>query len=414
MLIHRAIIIILAACLLLAGCNGARETDEVAWVVTIGVDRAADGELLVTYRIAVPQAAGGDGGGGGDKKEPSVIITVKAPTLAETRNILNAAISREVSLTHVTAIILSEKLARSGVQDLIGPLLRFREFRGPIFLIVARGVDVDELFRANKPEIESLVSRWVHNYMHHFDDTAYYLPLNLHEFYIRLKETSGGAPLAVGYGLNPLTGRQPARAVQPGDNVKTYLAGDLPRQGGNPTEFAGTAVFREDKLAGFLDTAETRALAILLDKFTSGFLVVTDPLEPKRKINISLRNGRAPKFTFDLSERPAVNIDVLLEGEITAIPSGINYEKKEYLTLLEKQISDAVQEQILNMLVRTQGWGTDVVDFGYHIRPKFWTLREMWDYGWPQRFSQASFNVVVNTELRRSGLLRKTTPIRRD
>jgi spore germination protein KC len=411
---RKVLLLILLSCLLVAGCNGAKETDEVAWVVSIGVDRAEDGDLLVTYRIANPavQAAGEAGGAAG--KEPSTIMTFKASSLAEARNLLNASISRNVSLAHVTAIVIGEDLARAGVQDLISPLLRFREFRGSTFLIITRN-KVSDIFKANKPPIETLVSRWVQNYMRHYDEVAYFLPLSLHEFYTRLKASSG-APIAVAYGINPLsTSDDRSTARQPNSKVKTYLPGDLPRQGGNPTEFAGTAVFREDKLAGFLDTGETRALAILLDKFPQGFIVVTDPLAPKHQVNVRLRNGRVPKIAVDIGgDRPVITIDVLLEGEITAIPSGIAYEEKAYLPLLETQVSNTIHEQILNMLVRTQGWGCDVADFGYYIRPKFLTRDDMWQYRWSEKFLQAEFNIAVKTELRRTGLLRKTREIRRE
>ncbi len=409
-----ALILILLACLLTAGCNGAKETDEVAWVVSIGIDRAGDGDLLVTYRMAntAVLAAGDSGGAAG--KEPSTVMTVKAPSLAEARNLLNASISRNVSLTHITAFVIGEDLARAGVEDLISPLLRFREFRGSTFLIVVHGAKVSDIFKANKPPIETLISRWVQNYMRSYDEASYFLPLTLHQFYTRLKASSG-APLAVSYGLNPSTASDRSAADQPNSKVNTYLPGALPRQGGNPTEFAGTAVFKEDKLVGFLDTGETRALAILLDKFPQGFVTVTDPLAPQSQINVRLRNGRAPKIAVDIGgDRPVVSIDVFLEGDITAIPSGIAYEQEEFLHLLETQISNTINEQILNMLVRTQGWDADVADFGYYIRPKFLTRADMWQYGWEKRFPQAAFNIVVNTELRRTGLLRKTREIRRE
>ena len=40
--------------LLCSGCYGAKETDAVAYVLLIGVDKAADGKQKVTYQVAVP------------------------------------------------------------------------------------------------------------------------------------------------------------------------------------------------------------------------------------------------------------------------------------------------------------------------------------------------------------------------
>lgn len=409
------IMLVLLVCAVTAGCsnNGARETDEVAWAISIGIDRADDGDLLVTYRIAVPTAQAGAESGGAGSKESSTLVTIKAPTLAEARNLLNATMSRGVNLSQVTAIIISEDLARHGVEELIGPLLRFREFRGTIFMMVCSGKAID-IFAANKPPLESLVSRWINNSMRNYDETSYFLSLTLQEFYTRLKADSG-APLAVGYGLNPLSGEGQAHGTQAGGKTKTYLPGNLPRQGGNATEFMGTAVFKADKMVGFLDTGETRALSILLNRFSFGFLSVPDPLAPGHQVTMSIRNGRRPEFTIDISgENPVIHVDVLIEGEITGLPSGIEYEAREYIPLLEAQISDTLHRQIVDMLIRTQAWGTDVVDFGYYIRPKFMTMEELRRYNWDSRFGGAEFTVKVRTELRRTGLMRKTQPIRRE
>jgi spore germination protein KC len=397
---------------LLTGCNGGYETDEVAWVINMGIDKAADGDLLVSYRIAKPSMAPG-AEVGGEANKASEIITVKAPTLAEARNLINTSLSRSVSLHHVTSIVISEDLARSGIDTVLVSLTRFREFRGTIFLLVTCG-RVRDIMTENKPFLESLVARWVENSIHSYSESSYYLPFNLHEFYLRLKSQSG-APLAVAFVINPLTGEDRSSGKVPGSRDKAYLPGDEPRQGGNPTQFIGTAVFKEDRLAGYLDTAETRVLGMLLDKFPRGFISVDDPVEPHFAVSIAIRNGRNTKITVDTSgEAPVIGVEVFLEGEITAIPSGIAYESDEYKPLLENQISAVVQAQIMKMLLRTQGWGADVVDFGYYIRPKFKTVEELTGYNWDQRFRQATFNVQVRTELRRTGLMRKTAPIRRE
>jgi spore germination protein KC len=398
--------------LLLTGCNGAHETDEVAWASSIGIDKAADGDLLVSYRIAKPAMAGGSEAAA-EAKKTSELITIKAATLAEARNLLNTSLSRTVSLNHVNAIVIGEDLARAGIASLLGPLTRFREFRGTTYLVVARGT-AQQTMKENKPQLESLISRWVENFMHSYSESSYYLPCNLHEFYIRLKSNSG-APLAAGYVSNPLSGEDRSSGKAPGGRDKAYLPGDEPRQGGNPSEFIGTAVFKEDKLAGYLDTAETRALGMLLNKFPHGYISVDDPVDPHFAVSTIIRNGRNTKISVDTSgQAPVIAVDVFLEGEITAIPSGIDYEEKEYIPLLENQISVAVQAQIMSMLLRTQGWGADAVDFGYYIRPKFSTDEELTAYNWDKRFRQAAFNVQVKTELRRTGLMRKSAPIRRE
>ncbi len=409
-------LLLVLACLFAAGCssNGAHEPAEVLWVLSMGIDKAEDGDLLVSYRIANPQAETQSGGGDseGQGKKKSTVVTIKVPSLAEARNFLDASFSRTVSQAHNMVIMISDELARDGVQDLLGGLMRRRDFRGSVYIIVCHGKARD-MFINNDPPIDKLISRWIQNYMHGSVDTSYYLSLNAHHFYNRLKASSG-APLAVAYGLNPRSEDDRSTGNRYTGRVDAYQAGDLPRHGGNPVEIAGTAVFKADKLVGFLDTGETRALSILLDTFPQGVVTIDDPLDPKRLVAVAIRNGRKPKFNIDISgAHPVIGVDVFLEGEMSIIPSGINYESSEYHTLIEAEISNAMQEQITNMLFRTQKWGADVVDFGRFIRPKFWTLQEMRQYDWDKKYLQAAIHVKVQTQIRRAGLLRKSSPIRR-
>jgi spore germination protein KC len=402
-----------AALLLTTGCNGSRELDEVAYVITVGVDAGEGDQLEFTYRIAVPRnlASGESGGGKVDGNKTTQLVTITAPTLAEGRNLLNATVARAPNLSHVNGFVIGEDLARRGLADFLGPAMRFREFRGSIYLVVVNGKAKDFL-KQNSPE-EVIASRWMEAIMDTADETGYYLRTTLHEFYARLKNGSG-SPYAVLMGINPLKGEGSASGPNiPGDKTREYLPKDLPREGGNPATVMGTAVFKADKMVGMLPNAETRMLAMLLGNYPRGLVVVDDPLAPQHAINVNLKLGRNPKINVDILDGQAViNVNVHLEGEISGIPSGINYESKEYKGLLEQQISQTVRQRMLQMLQRTQAWGADVVNFGYYLRPKYATDQKFRNLNWDAVYRKAEFNVIVTTELHRTGLMRRTMPIR--
>lgn len=324
---------------------------------------------------------------------------------------MNSAIARAPNLSHVTTFVIGEDLARKGLANFLGPAMRFREFRGSIDIVVVNGKAKDFMAQ-NTPE-EILSSRWFEAMLSTGDETGYYLRTTLLEFYVRLKSGSG-SPYATLMAINPLIGEgRPSGQAVPGDKVREYLPKDMPRAGGNPATVLGTAVFKEDKMVGMLPSEETRMLAMLQGNYPRGFVVVNDPLEPQYAINGDLRLGRKPKISVNiLNEQAAINVNVLLECDITSIPSGINYESDEYKGLLEQQISDTVQQRMIQMLQHTQEWGADVVDFGYYVRSHYSTDQEFKDLHWDSIYPNAVLNVVVATQIRRNGLMRKTSPIR--
>ncbi|HWR45455.1 Ger(x)C family spore germination protein [Sporomusa sp.] len=405
-----ALLLVLTLCI--AGCNGAREIDDFAYVVSVGIDPGPDKQNIFTYQIATGQGQAGKAPGAGETS--TFLVTVIAPSLAEARNLLNSVVARTPNLSHTKAIIIGEDLAKQGIGDLLGPLLRFREFRGSMFITVTRG-SAKEFMQKNKPIMEKLPSRWLETSLASRQDTGYFPSSNLHQFYIRLKATSG-APYATYMGLNPLNlESRPVGKKEAGEKALEYYPEGLGREGGNPAEIIGMAVFVADRMVGVLSNEETRAVSILSGEFVRGFITVEDPLTPKHGINVQLRLGEKPKIKPTIVDgTPIFDIDVLLEGETTSIPSGINYEAREYGQLLEQHLSNIITRQMEGMLTHTQQLDTDVVGFGLHARKLFSNFDEADQINWYKVYPTVKFNLNVSVKIRRTGLMYKTSSIKRE
>ena len=406
--------LLIGVMLLCSGCYGARETEDVAYVLVIGIDRTADGQLKATYQIARPRGAGGEngGGGGGGKGEGGtwVINTFIAPTPSESRMLLKSTMSRFPNIGHVCALIIGEAAAREGIGNLMAYFMRSRDFRGTMLLIVAEGT-AEEYIKENNPKLETNVSKYYETLLSNME-SGYYLRTDLHEFYLGLK-AEGLSPYAAYSAANRLRGSdRPAAPPTPEQMGKPYLAGDLPRTGqGNPTEFAGLALFRGDRMVGVLDSDETRAVSILRGKGVRGYVGVVDPLKPEQYINIAFRLGDKPQINAALNDgNPLYNVSVFLEAEILGIPSGINYELNENRVLLENQISQLFAGQIARMLRHTQTLGCDPVGFGLRLRPKFSDYNAFKQADFTALYQAAEIQVQVTTRIRRTGLDWQTSP----
>lgn len=407
------IVLIITLSLCLTGCNGARETDEIGYVIGIGLDKATeDGMLNITYQIAIPRALGSsEGGGKGD--EAITTITLTAPSLAEARNLITTTLARSPNLSHNKVFIIGEDLARQGVADILAPAQRFREFRGSMYVMIVNNGTAQGFMEELRPTIELLPSKYIETMMLTNEESGYYPQSFLHDFYTRLKESSG-APYAALISSNSMRGKDKSEGSRaPGEKAKEYTAGNIPMFGkSTPTNVAGTAIFKNDKMVGTLTTEETRMFAILRGKLSRGFLVLSDPIVPKKSVHVSLRLGRSPQIQTSLLDGHAtIKVDILLEGEISAIASGINYEQDEYRHQLEDHVSTIVQQEITKMLSKTQRLGSDVVGFGYHFRPLFPTYQDWLEISWDDMYSQADIFVKVSTRFRRSGLMRLTIPV---
>ncbi|SHJ39563.1 Ger(x)C family spore germination protein [Propionispora hippei] len=390
------------------GCSGAQETDSTAYVLALGIDKGEqDGMIKYTCQVALPKPSTKEGGE--EESKTQVSVTATARSLAEARNLINSSMSRTLTFSHMKALIIGEDLAKEGVNDIFAPLMRFRDMRGSIYILVANGVSAADFMDKNKPKLESFMSRYYESMMFSSNESGYYFRTTLQDFYKELKNV-GDCPLATLVSLNgKKKGEDGEGSMFPSEVSPEYTAGNSPLEKGNPAEAMGLAVFSGDKMVGTLTNEEARMLNILRGTFKHGFYVITDPLVPEKFVNLTMRLNGKPHIKIEqMDGQIHIKVEVNVETEITAIPSGTNYEQGEYNQLLENHISQLLQAQILKMLHKTQEWGCDAVGFGVHMRPFFATHQEFMQLDWPPMYRQAEFDISVNTIVRRTGLMQQT------
>ena len=407
--------LLLGTTMLLAGCQGAKETDEVGYILVIGVDKAPGGRQKVTYQTALPAGKSAEGG---DKEKSAkgegyILNTLELPTPADGRMMLNATMSRFHNVSHVSAFIFSEEVARDGLGPSLAHIVRNRDYRESIFLFICRG-SAEEYIKNNRPTLEQTISKYYESTMLSASEGSYYLPTDIHQFYSRLKNP-GGSPVAVYTGINPMTGQNiVAGAKTPQQTGDPHLPGGIPRSGTeDPIDFAGLALFKNDKMVGVLNSDETRAVAILNGRFTRGLIGMVDPLKPgKDYVTLLIRLETKPKITATLTNSaPYYTVHAHLECEIQNITSGINYEAPEYRELLENQLAELLKQQMVIMLAHTRELGSDPVGFGLYLRPLFANTDELANADMAALYQAAAFDLTVTARIRRTGLAWRTTPV---
>ncbi len=397
---------------LTTGCWGARETDQMAFILVMGIDKGQNNLVQVTFQIAIPQAIGGkDGGKPGESTE---IISVEAASLFGALQLANAFVSRELTFIHNKVVIVSEDIAREGMAKYINPLVRSREIRRTTFLMVSKG-KAREFIEKNKPILEKSPSRQFETFMQANFFTGF-LPYSIiHEFYKNIK-SPGSQPFTNLVGVEKeenLTNKKPGD----GDIIKNevaYLPGEIPRKGGNKIEIIGLAVFRDDKLVGFLNGAETRYHQMITGNFRSAIFTFPDPQRDEKNniIVIKINKGRSPdiKVTFP-EDKPHIEVKLILEGEILSIQSGINYEATDKIGGLQSYIEKLISSEALKMIKKTQQeFKSDICGFGEYTRKYFWTWKEWEEFNWLKRYPEADVKVTTELAIRRTGLMSKTAP----
>lgn len=397
------------------GCYDRKEVDDLGYVIAIGLDKGKTNFLRMTVQFAVPTviAGGGEEGGGGGESEKSVSVqTVEAPAIYSGLNMINVFISKQINLSHAKIIVFSKELAEEGLELYLNPIIRGREFRPDMFIVVSRG-SAEEYIRVSKPLLEANPAKYYELNNETYRYTGFFANTSLYNFYKQTEALYGqGVASLVGTGnfktsddinTEGSTFREKGREYPlEGD----FKAGDAPKTGGVETEMMGLAVFDGSRMVGELDGEEAMHHLIAAGEYGKSNITIIDPLVDDRFVQLSVRQSRKPMHRVSIVDgSPQIHMKVKLEADILSIQSGKNYESIENVGILEKAIEEFFRKGMLRYLEKTREMGSDICGFGSKMRGRFLTWQEWEAFNWLGRYRYSRFDVDVSVRIRRPGLM---------
>jgi len=132
------IFIILAV--LLSSCYDAREVTDAGNLQVSGIDRCVKDKWHLPLKISTHSCSKDSSGSGGAQPAESKSVTIDAPSFFGGVNLLNTNVPQRLEFALTKLFVISEDLAQSGlVGEYIAPLIRFREIRRTLDVVVAQG-----------------------------------------------------------------------------------------------------------------------------------------------------------------------------------------------------------------------------------------------------------------------------------
>jgi spore germination protein KC len=419
---HKKISILLLNALIaiiLTSCFDAKEIDEQAFVLSVGIDQGISNKWRVTLQFPTMQGESGGGGGGGGQSAGSKgagysVVSIEAPSFIDGINMLESSIPRRLSFDHMKFIVVSEEMAKSGkLGEYIAPIRRYRQIRNSSHVIIARG-SADEFVNELEPLIGVKISKSQELFFIIPGETAYFPHVMLEDLYDGFKCTYR-QPIAVLGGVNNFnnikeTGEKWGTEFKPGGG---YLAGQLPRKGGSSIELFGTAVFDGDIMVGELSGDETRLMLMGRGEFERGFFGIPDPKKPELLVPLDVRLKKSNRKVSAKIEngKPNIHLKLDLEGDILAVQSRINYESPELKPVLEKAFEQYIKTGLDELISKTKALKVDILQFGRKAVWNFNTIQEWEKYNWIAQYEKSEITTEVSFTIRRTGTMLNNSPI---
>jgi len=190
------------------------------------------------------------------------------------------------------------------------------------------------------------------------------------------------------------------------EGVDPYAPGVklLAKKGRKDIRVFQTALFKKDKLTGWLDEEQSRGLLIITNKAKGGITEINNPESPKQKLAVELEKSSTCWQLKVVNGQPKVKLFVETEGNITEAQNGLDFSKKETYTKLNREYAKAVRHDILKFLGKTKELGTDPAGFGrfiYRENPKLW--QELKD-DWEEEYKNLEVEVKIKAKIVRTGM----------
>ncbi|WP_189029773.1 Ger(x)C family spore germination protein [Paenibacillus albidus] len=346
--------------MLLSGCWERRELNELAFVLGMGLDKAESG-YRVTLQVVIPSSltaptVGGTGGG-----VPIVVTAFTVPTIYEAERQYSLISSRNGYFGHIRVLVIGEELARAGVGEVLDVLTRSREPRNDFYVMVAKDTTAEKALKVFTPLDKVPANKLFNSLDKSYKNTSKTVAVPLNRFIEDL----------ISEGKNPvLTGVVVTGSAGEGDK-KSNVEDSTPKAS---TLFHNVAVFKQDKMIGWLGDKET----IGYNYLTNNVVKSSGPIDGddgKPIIIEALHTTTKRKIKF-IDGEPHIYIHVKAVCNIEDVHSKDNLEAERVIKQLERKSEERITLRMKTAVEQVnKKFNADIFGFGesiYHTSPKAW------------------------------------------
>lgn len=396
MMIHRwkAVFIVSFLMILMSGCSGKTEINDLGLVMAVGLDKGTkEGTLQLTAQIVRPaDARGQTGAPSGQTGESIWSTTATGDSIFSAIRHLGRHSSRRIYWAHNYIIVINEELAKEGIAEIIDFFSRNHQLRMRTLvavtpdaaselvstitsLEVVPGQAIDDLFlyssitaAAPKTEMIDLQSAYLSDSTH-----PVLARLSLQKHGIKNKEPTA----------NPTI---------------------------NQIELDGTGIFKDDKLLGTIGADDTKGYLFFRENVDSGAVVAQCPSNPDESMAVELKHQSfnvTPKYKDD-----QVSFDVELKSYVQLVEAGCPFSIKnqQQVQQLEEQLEESLKGKLERVVKLAQEeYKVDFLQLGRVFNNRYPAEWRKIGPNWEEEFTKAKVNVQVDIEIKSSVLLYQPT-----
>ena len=351
----------------IAGCSNIEQLDDKMIIHGVGIDRVENTFELTIQQFSVT--------GSNEKEEGAQVVKTKGNSLMDAFSDLSLQTGKTPMFSQNLVLAIGEETAYNGINDILDFFVRYYESRPTVKIIIVKGKAESVL--SFKKDDKLIMAKDIMAITESERINSKVMSSNIFQFVGALKNST----------LDPIASIVSVEM----QNDEEILAAN------------GTAVFKDDKLAGFIDTNSTRGALIINNRLNGGTEVID--VESVGKVSYSLEKSKS-KVKFKLENgKPVYNIIIKINTNIYEIERDIkNQLPDSAFNLMEEALISRIKT-ITNQAIYKSifEYNSDIFGFGQIAlksdKEYFRTVENNWD----QAMKEAKYNIDVSVKIDDTG-----------
>lgn len=426
------IAIIITILISMIGLENSVNTNNLCFANIIGLDKSENNpsNLLITFQIITPKMESSNS----VSTDKTIVTSIDENSIDLAVSTLQDYISSNIEFSNSNAIIISEDLAKDGVQRYISTISSNLEFNNNMYILICEGKAQDFIETLDKNDSINPTSYF--DILKNAEEKSSSVKfVNLTEF-SNLLFTSNATPYAPICKINTenkesSNGNQDNKDNKDENEQKSENSDskknsntvdntssnnqDLIKQKSDINiEIGGTAIFKDEKLVGKISSDET-AFHIMLTSILKSYTTTLDVSESEDNAinnqtsssNVNITQTGKAKIKVDTNgNRPRIDIKIPLNIVVLDTPAGeYDYLNSNYLSSVKKKVTEVLDKKMKNYINKIQKeYNTDLAEFYKYSRKNFLTAREYTEYNFKEKFKDAKIDVKFDITFNDAGL----------
>jgi spore germination protein KC len=361
-----------------SGCWNYREIDRLAIVTGIAIDEGQSNKYSVTFEFADASSIGKE------TKIGSKLVEIEGETIFDAvRNTIKLS-GKRLYLGHVKVVIIDKDIASKGIIQVLDFLIRDQESRLNLNIVISKQATASEIL-SQKSVLTSNSSMELYQQIKSQVNLSKSPDINLKEL------------------INAISG-EGISAVLPAVRITDSV-------GYRTSEVTGAAIFKGDKLIGFLSESETKAFLLITNEAKRGLLILKhyeNALPADITLEILRANNTKIRPSYE-GNQLVINIDTDLKVAFAEQGDTRDYLTEEGRNQLKGIAEDTLNTQITSLIKRVQQeYGVDIFGFGRIVKAKKPKLWRKYEDNWVEQYKNLDIRATSKIDINNSGVSKKT------